>query len=271
MRGRGLPKTAELEKAGLDAKKWLAYERDWYDGSITGMDAELGRLAERLRGLGMIEDTLLVFFSDHGESFGDHGQVWHGHSVYGNLTGVPMMFYRPGVIPAGLKISETVRNIDLMPTVLDLSGLPIPEKVQGQSLVPLMAAARQAAQSASAGSIPAIAAPLGWTPRPAVTEKSMDPNGENPKHLESYGLVFDGWKLVHNPHRGDDRPEFELYDHRKDPLNNTNVIGENPAIAEGLKAKLAEWHEMAERDKLPEGESLKDLPQEELERLKSLG
>jgi arylsulfatase A-like enzyme len=271
MRNRGLPKTAELEKAGLDAKKWLGYERDWYDGSIMGMDAELGRLVERLRGLGMMEDTLLVFFSDHGESFGDHGQVWHGHSVYGHLSGVPMMFYRPGVIPSGLKISETVRNIDLMPTVLDLSGLPIPEKIHGQSLVPLMAAARQAAQNASAGSVPEIAATLGWTPQPAVTEKSMHPDGERPKDLESYGLVFDGWKLVHNPHRGDDRPEFELYDHRKDPLNNTNVIAENAAIAEGLKAKLAEWREMAERDKLPESESLKDLPQEELERLKSLG
>jgi hypothetical protein len=128
------------------------------------------------------------------------------------------------VIPAGLKISETVRNIDLMPTVLDLSGLPIPEKIHGQSLVPLMAAARQAAQGASGGSVPEIAATLGWTPQPAVTEKSMHPDGERPKDLESYGLVFDGWKLVHNPHRGDDRPEFELYDHRKDPLNNTNVI-----------------------------------------------
>jgi arylsulfatase A-like enzyme len=270
MRGRGLPKPAELEKAGIDSAKWLTYESGWYDGSILGMDAELGRLLQRLRGLGMLEDTLFVFFGDHGESFGDHGQVWHGHSVYGDLAGVPMLFYRPGVIPAGLKISETVRNLDLMPTVLDLSGLPIPEKVQGQSLVPLMAAARQA-QVGSPETVPEIAATLGWTPQPAVTEKSMDPEGERPRDLESYGIVLDGWKLVHNPHRGDSRPEFELYNHKDDPLNTKNVIDQHSDIAESLKAKLAEWHEMVERDKLPEGESLKDLPDEELQRLKSLG
>ncbi len=271
MKGRGLPTPEELKKAGFDAEQWMNYERDWYDGSIRGMDAEIGRLVERLRALGVEKDTLLVFFSDHGEAFGEHGQIWHGHSVHGELTDVPMLFYRPGVVPAGLKISETVRNLDLMPTVLALSGLPIPEKAQGQSLVPLMAAARQAAESGGSGSVAEIAANHGWTPQPAVTEKNNDPEGERPRDFESYGIVFDGWKLVHNTKRVDERPEFELYNHKDDPLNTANVYDQHLDVAEKLKTKLKEWRAMAEAGKLPEGEALKDLPEAELQRLKSLG
>jgi len=271
MKGRGLPTLEELTKAGIDAEKWMNHERDWYDGSIRGMDAEIGRLVERLRTMGVDKDTLLVFFSDHGEAFGEHGQIWHGHSVHGELTAVPMLFYRPGVIPAGLKIAETVRNLDLMPTVLALSGLAIPAQAQGQSLVPLMAAGRQAAEGGGSAAVAELAANHGWTPQPAVTEKNNDPEGERPRDFESYGIVFDGWKLVHNTKRVDDRPEFELYQHKDDPLNTKNVYEQHSDVAEKLKTKLKEWREMAEAGKLPEGEALKDLPEAELQRLKSLG
>jgi arylsulfatase A-like enzyme len=271
MRGRGLPNPEELKKAGVDADKWVAYERDWYDGSILGMDAEVGRLIERLRQLGIERDTLLVFFADHGEGFGEHGNMWHGFTGYGEMSGVPMMFYQPGVIPAGLKISETVRNLDLMPTVLDLSGLPIPENVQGQSLVPLMAAARQVSQSNAQGSVAEIASGMGWTPQPAVTEKSDDPQGENPKGLLSYAIIDDGWKLVHNVKSPDNRAEYELYHHQEDPLDLANLLGDHLDIADTLKGKLAEWHKMVEAGQLPEGESTEGISEKELERLRSLG
>lgn len=270
MRGRGLPNPDELKKAGLDADKWVTYERDWYDASILGMDAEVGRLVERLRQLGIEQDTLLVFFSDHGEGFGEHGNMWHGFTGYGEMSGVPMVFYRPGVIPAGLKISETVRNLDLMPTVLDLSGLPVPENFQGQSLVPLMAAARQA-QAGSESSVAEIASGMGWTPQPAVTEKSDDPQGENPKGLLSYAIIDNGWKLVHNVKSPDNRAEYELYHHQEDPLDLKNVLDENPDVVEMLKGKLAEWHEMVQAGQLPEGESTEGISEKELERLRSLG
>jgi arylsulfatase A-like enzyme len=271
LRNRGLPNPEELKKAGLDAEKWVTYERDWYDASILGMDVEVGRLIERLRQLGIERDTLLVFFSDHGEGFGEHGNMWHGFTAYAEMSGVPMMFYRPGVIPAGLKIAETVRNLDLMPTVLDLSGLPIPEGVQGQSLVPLIAAARQAAQGESQNSVAEIAGGLGWTPQPAVTEKSDDPQGENPKGLLSYAIIDGGWKLIHNVKSPDNRVEYELYHHQQDPLDLTNVLDQNADIADNLKAKLADWHKMVEAGQLPEGESTEGISEKELERLKSLG
>jgi arylsulfatase A-like enzyme len=170
-----------------------------------------------------------------------------------------------------LKIAETVRNLDLMPTVLDLSGLPIPEGVQGQSLVPLIAAARQAAQGESQNSVAEIAGGLGWTPQPAVTEKSDDPQGENPKGLLSYAIIDGGWKLIHNVKSPDNRVEYELYHHQQDPLDLTNVLDQNADIADNLKAKLADWHKMVEAGQLPEGESTEGISEKELERLKSLG
>jgi arylsulfatase A-like enzyme len=271
MRPRGLPTPAELAKAGIDAQKWLDYEKDWYDGSILGMDAEVGRLKQRLRTLGLEKDTLLVFFSDHGEGFGEHGTMWHGYTGYGELSGVPMMFHWPGVIPPGLKIAETVRNIDLMPTVLDLSGLPIPKEAQGQSLVPLMAAARAASQGGGSTSLKEAAGALGWQPQPAVTEKSDHPDGERPRGLLSYAIISDGWKLVHNVKSPDQRPEFELYNHQDDPLDQSNVLDAHPDVAETLKSQLVSWLKMAESAELPDANAAQDVPEKELERLRSLG
>jgi arylsulfatase A-like enzyme len=120
----GMPTKAEIEKAGVDSSEYVNKNKNWYDGSIRSMDSEIGRLMERLGQLGLDGKVQIAFISDHGEEFIEHGRMFHGQSVYGELTGVPMILYRPGVIPAGIQIKETVRNIDLMPTLLDLSGLP---------------------------------------------------------------------------------------------------------------------------------------------------
>ena len=71
--------------------------RTGYDGSIRGMDAELGRLVESLRELGLEDDTLVVFTSDHGEEFLEHGRPIHGQSVYAELTDVPLVVRWPAV------------------------------------------------------------------------------------------------------------------------------------------------------------------------------
>ena len=160
--------------------------------------------------------------------------MFHGQTVYGELAHVPLMLYRPGTVPAGLEITETVRSIDLMPTLLDLSGLPIPEGIQGQSLVPLLAAARDVDSGGSSGE---AAEALGWESRAAVTEKAKteQSGGPPPQETESYGIVADGWKLVHNVTRSGDGPEFELYHHKDDPLDSTNVAGQHPKSSSDSK------------------------------------
>ncbi len=208
---RVMPKLKEVVASGVDREQLMSYFQGWYDGSILGMDAEIARLMERLRGLGLDDKTLIVFTSDHGEGFHDHGLMWHGQTVYGELTNVPLMFHGPSFLPEGLVIRETVQNIDIMPTVLALSGLAAPEKIQGQSLTGLMAAARDLGEGAEAG-LAESAASYGWQPRGAFSEKNLteQTGGPRPLNTESFAVIHDSWKLIHNTVRIDEGPEYEL-------------------------------------------------------------
>ncbi|MCZ6506037.1 MAG: sulfatase, partial [Actinobacteria bacterium] len=105
MRYRWIPNRAELENAGIDPQEFVAYEIDQYDGSIRGMDAEIGRLLERLRQLGLADRTLLAVVSDHGEEFLEHGELRHGKTVYGEMTNIPLILWGPGRVPAGAVIA----------------------------------------------------------------------------------------------------------------------------------------------------------------------
>ena len=80
----------ELVSAGVDENKLVSYFLDWYDGSIRGMDTEIGRLLEQVDELGLTDRTLVAVVADHGEEFLEHGSTWHGFSVYGELTNVPL-------------------------------------------------------------------------------------------------------------------------------------------------------------------------------------
>ena len=268
----GMPNRAEFKKAGIDPEHYINHDIDWYDGSIRAMDAEIGRLTERLRSLGLLDKTVLAFISDHGEEFLDHGRMFHGQTVYGELTGVPLMLYGPGHIPGGLSIGETVRSIDLMPTLLDLSHLPAPEGLQGQSLVPLMAAARDSAKE-DVTSLVGAAENLGWTNAPAFSEKAftVSTSAPPPHDTESYSITHNGWKLIHNVQRSGGMAEFELYDHGKDPLDLTDLAGQHPEKVKKMAARIKSWREMAESQALPEADSTEGLSDEELQRLRSLG
>ena len=259
-----------LVKAGLDADAFSKFDRDWYDGSIRGMDAEFGRVLERLRSLGMEDTTLVAFISDHGEEFFDHGRSFHGGTVYSELTNVPLVLRYPGVIPAGVSISETVRSIDLMPTLLELSHVAAPEGIQGQSLVPLLVGADGATggKQAAVGVAQAAQPAGGWTQQPAFSERAIHhfPEGE-----EAYSVVKDGWKLIHNIQRYKDRPEFELFDRAKDPLDQTNLADQHPDLVKQLSEDLIAWRKWAEENALPEADSTEGLSDEELRRLRSLG
>ncbi|MHC4752727.1 MAG: sulfatase, partial [Planctomycetota bacterium] len=212
----------KLEEAGIDLDEFVCLMKDWYDGSIRAMDTEIGRLLERLEELGLDENTLVVFISDHGEEFLEHGKMGHGGtSVYSELTHVPLIVRWPGVVPEGAEVLETVRTIDLMPTILELCRLPVPEAVQGQSLVPLLAVVKRASdESIAMSDRNAAFRTVQWRNEPAVSENLVPERQKrrNPEQRDSYAIILDGWKLIHNIQPIEGHPEYELYDHRKDPL-----------------------------------------------------
>ena len=259
---QGMPNREELAAAGVDEDEFISYHHDWYDGSIRGMDTEIGRILEQLQQLGLTDRTLVAFVGDHGEEFLEHGRTWHGQSVYGELTNVPLVLRQPGVIPAGRRVTETVRTIDLMPTILALSGLPIPEAAQGQTLTPLLAAS-----SSSTG-------PSGWVNRPAVSEEHARLGAFEDDQHESFALVLDGWRLIHNAKVAEDDtgPEFELYHHETDPLSLDDVAEQNPDLVEHLGKELERWRQRADVARLQSDEELSStLSADELKRLRSLG
>jgi arylsulfatase A-like enzyme len=274
MRQFGMPSRDELVAAGIDPKEYVSRDIDWYDGSIRGLDVEIGRLQERLGGLGLAEKTLMVFASDHGEEFLEHGRTFHGQTAYGELTSVPLIFHRPGQVPAGAVIDETVENLDIMPTILELSHLPIPKGVAGKSLLPLLAAARDRAKAAgSSASVGELARKYGWSRRAAVSEKAATRQGGGPppRSNESYSIIFDGWRLINNKQRPPDTPEFELYEHPRDLLNLKNVAALHPDKVRQLSERLEAWHREALAGQLPKAASTKSMSKEDLERLRSLG
>src|SRR2546426_5195183 len=233
------------------------------------MDAEIGRLVESLRSQRLDERTVLVVAGDHGEEFLEHGRTFHGQTVYGELTNVPLMMWGPGLVPAGLAVDRTVRIIDVMPTLIEMSSLRAPEGLQGRSLLPLLRGGRGPAGLSAAASVDD-------GERPGISEKAPtlgDIGGAPPPHgTESFSIVLDGWKLIHNTQRADGRPEFELYDERKDPLNQHDVAAQRPDIVGRLGARLDKWRRQAEAARLkPDSEAAGSLSGEELKRLRSLG
>ncbi len=260
---RGMATREELVKAGLDPEAFIRFSKDWYDGSIRGMDTELLRLVERLHGLGMAGSSLLAFFADHGEEFHDHGRMWHGQSVYGEMVRVPLILWGPGRVPKGVKVQEPVELIDVMPTLLEYADIRVPQAAQGQSLRPLLAMDGRGGVAA-AGS--------GWKRRPVIAEKQPMGGSGHPLETECYAIVEGNWKLIHNVARPPERPEFELFDFIKDPLDQKNVAAEHPDVVERLAKQLDGWKRMATQAKLkPDSEDTKGMTAEQLERLRSLG
>jgi len=109
-----------------------------YHDEITFMDAQLGRLLERLDGLGRAGDTLVVVVGDHGEGLGEHGEPMHGDFIYQSTLLCPLLIRCPGRVPASRTIRTLVRTIDLASTICTLTGVPALPQAQGESLEPLL-------------------------------------------------------------------------------------------------------------------------------------
>ncbi|MGE0785553.1 MAG: sulfatase [Sandaracinaceae bacterium] len=105
-----------------------------HDGEVTYHDRELTRFIARLRELGLYDEVVFVVTSDHGEEFNDHGSFGHGHSIFQELLHVPLMVRWHDVIPPS-RFAPTVTTLDVAPTVLEATGIEIPDEFEGHSLL----------------------------------------------------------------------------------------------------------------------------------------
>jgi arylsulfatase len=140
---------AQAKLAGIDfqttARKPEAFDvkaiQAAYYAMIELIDENVGRMLAALERTAQRDDTVVIFTSDHGEALGDHGLLLKGCRFYEGLVRVPLIFACPGRLQAGLVSNALVELIDIAPTLLEMCGLPMPERMQGRSLYPILTGA----------------------------------------------------------------------------------------------------------------------------------
>src|SRR5579864_1539060 len=120
------------------------YASSPYDGEIAYVDSAVGRLLAALRTRGLYQHTLLVVVADHGEAFGEHGELSHGLFLYDDTLHVPLLIKVPGTQDRHRAIENRVGLVDIAPTLLQELGIAVAPAMQGESLLPLMKTARTA-------------------------------------------------------------------------------------------------------------------------------
>lgn len=131
------PEPGQPGPRGKTAEQWRRIIAAYY-ALTTHVDQQVGRILRHLEAEGILEDTLVVFASDHGEYLGDYGEVQKGPPGHDCIMRVPLIIRWPGARQAGKQIDQPVELVDLAPTILDFAGSSIPPQFQGQSLRPLL-------------------------------------------------------------------------------------------------------------------------------------
>lgn len=210
-----------------------------YDGEIACADEIVARLTQWLRDRGWYDGATIFLMSDHGEGLSDHGEPEHGLFLYEEAVHVPFIVKLPGQKPRGRRVKELVQHVDLLPTILDLVGAPVPSTLPGRSLRPLL-------------------------------EGRADPWPQRGIYSEAlFGRYHFGWSelfsLSDSRYRFIRAPRPEFYDLQQDPHERHDLTGEASQSRLAMERAL---------DQLLEGTRLQQpgaVPSEARERLAALG
>jgi arylsulfatase A-like enzyme len=220
-----------------------------YDGEIRYADATLARLWGYLKTTGLLNKTLVVVMSDHGEEFYDHGGLKHNHTLYNELISVPVIFHYEGSTPRGIVVDgEILQAIDVVPTILDYAGIPKPSVMQGESILTL----------------------LGRRDGPwrdyALSENLF---------IGAKAFITKEWKYIHHFGSGAGYCEkytagSELYNVMDDPKERNSLCEAFPDRARHLHERMMAVLPASERERLGEGAVI-ELDQSARQRLRALG
>ena len=205
-----------------------------YYASISFMDAQVGRVVDTLDRLGLAENTIIVFTSDHGYHVGEHG-LWKKQSLFEESARVPLLMVAPGVSKGGAVVTTPVSHVDLYPTLTALAGVQAPANLQGQSLVPMLKdpavkgrgwALTQVARGGGGGGggKRKAAAPESGAGEKTRRKAAGAGGDEGGSRYFGYSLRTDRWRYTEWGNDG--RLGRELYDHAKDPGELTNLAAD---------------------------------------------
>ncbi len=245
----------------LDGRDELAFYVARYDAEIAYNDRMLGELLATLRGRGMLEETLTVFTSDHGESLGEHHYFFdHGRFGYQTCLHVPFFFHYPGVLEPRVD-AEPVMLIHLMPTLLEFAGVELDdgEWMQGRSLVPRLFGEPLPAEP------PNYAYSEAGYGRPGLWQKII--------RAGDHKLIYAKEGGVQRWITGEVGHPFALFDLARDPGETENLVDAEPEIAERLFRAVNDWYRGEFEvliDHKAEGEE-REMDAKTREQLKALG
>jgi arylsulfatase A-like enzyme len=198
-----------------------------YLASVSFMDAQVGRVLAELDRLGLREKTVVVLWGDHGYQLGEHG-TWNKRTNWEIATRVPLIVSAPGEnVKRGAGSRALVEGVDVYPTLAELAGLKLPEKLEGVSFVPLLSDPTRAWKRAAF----------------SIYQKRVEELGGP---AQGRAMVTERYRLVEWAGKGAKGAEgkrvYELYDHEKDPGENVNVAGypENEGLVKRLAGELRE-------------------------------
>ena len=224
-----------------------------YDAEICVADSNIGATVDVLKQKGAWDKTLFIVFADHGDEFGEHGYFSHDQSLYEELIRVPLIVHFPGNQYAGTRVKRIVNLIDLMPTILSLVHVPIPETVQGGDLLPLV-------ENESS------------VPEPATTVVSFRANKK--KYFKPFAQTRGNENIAIR--KGNMKgilslapKNIELYDLAADPHERNDLSAAQPELATQLRRSIMEW--LAARPQLGGPGTGRPLSEGALDSLRNLG
>ena len=248
-----------VPSARIGENQRLGFYVAQYDANILVADRFIGELLDLAEELGLLEDSLIVFASDHGEGMGEHDYYFkHGALPYNTGSHVPLFFSFGDAAGRSRQVDLSVELIDLYPTFQDLLGDQTPVKLEGRSLMPFFAEPGD-----------------GERIDPQDFSYAFSESGQ-PMVLRSYyrSVQDQRWKLVFHPavdhkKKGQAPPLFELYDVRQDPLEQFDLAGQHESEFTRLWDALSAWLRQGdgEESELAEGEGHSEETRRALEAL----
>jgi len=185
-----------------------------YDGAVAYMDACIQTLFHQLESLGILDDTIVVINSDHGETLYDHDCYFDHHGIYDNTLHVPLIIRYPAKVPAGLRVPGYNQHKDLLPTILELADIdPGDYQMDGRSLMQLV--------------------------RGEVTSFESEIYLTECTWMRKHGWRTPEWKLIEALEPDFHfKPPVELYNLIQDPEENHNLAESEPELVAALRARM---------------------------------
>jgi arylsulfatase A-like enzyme len=220
---------------------WLL---DLYDAEIAANDAAFGDLLDVLEARGLLDDTVVVFVSDHGEEFMEHGRLEHAKTFYREVIEVPLVVRFPD-LGHGRRIAAPVQHVDVMPTLLGYLGVAQPPGLEGRDLTPWVTGEEPSPEDVAATEI----------------HSYLDRRG-----YRGASVRVGDWRYVD---MRAPRPSEELYDVPRDPAEKADVDERHPVRAGWMESRIRLYRHHAESGQLQP--TVEHLDKELRERLRALG